>query len=142
MPEQPTDPAAAALRLNHPMVQRLRGCAADTDPDWAGKITIYPPEARSLVALIDQSAEHNGAWHAAWLHGDWHDLTRHMTTEQREAAALAVERHWEPATGTHNDKSDLTRAALWWWRDTPPPRLGTCWRCDGTQACPRCGSGL
>lgn len=40
-------------RLNGPMVARLRGCAADTSSNWDGKITIYPPEARELVALID-----------------------------------------------------------------------------------------
>jgi hypothetical protein len=42
------------LRLNGPMVERLRKCAADTDPNWAGRITIYPPEARELVELIDR----------------------------------------------------------------------------------------
>jgi hypothetical protein len=45
---------ADILRLNGPMVDRLRKCAADTDPNWAGRITIYPPEARELVALIDR----------------------------------------------------------------------------------------
>jgi hypothetical protein len=38
------------------MVARLRGCAADTSPNWDGRVTIYPPEARELVALIDASA--------------------------------------------------------------------------------------
>lgn len=40
-------------RLNGPMEARLRQCAADTSSNWAGKITIYPTEARELVALID-----------------------------------------------------------------------------------------
>lgn len=42
-----------ARRLNGPMVTRLRGCAADTSPNWAGAVTVYPPETRGLVALID-----------------------------------------------------------------------------------------
>jgi len=41
------------VRLNVPMVARLRECAADTSANWDGKINIYPPEARELVALID-----------------------------------------------------------------------------------------
>jgi hypothetical protein len=40
-------------RLNGPMVARLRACAADTSPNWDGAVTVYPPEARDLVALID-----------------------------------------------------------------------------------------
>ena len=48
---------AEARRLNGPMVARLRKCAADTSANWDGKITIYPPEARELVALIDASAD-------------------------------------------------------------------------------------
>ncbi len=42
-------------RLNGPMVARLRRCAADTSSNWDGAITIYPPEARELVALIDDT---------------------------------------------------------------------------------------
>lgn len=42
-------------QLNGPMVLRLRKCAADTSPNWDGKITIYPPEARQLIDLIDRS---------------------------------------------------------------------------------------
>lgn len=52
-----TDDAPAAPsqppRLNKPMVARLRACAADTSSNWDGQITIYPLEARDLVALID-----------------------------------------------------------------------------------------
>ena len=42
-------------QLNGPMLGRLRQCAADTSSNWDGKITIYPPEARELVALIDSA---------------------------------------------------------------------------------------
>jgi len=50
-----TPEVQAGLRLNGPMVARLRRCAADVDPNWYGRVTIYPPEARELVALIDHS---------------------------------------------------------------------------------------
>jgi len=49
--EQPS--AELATHLNGPMVEKLRKCAADYSPDWSGKITVYPPEARQLVELID-----------------------------------------------------------------------------------------
>lgn len=49
----PTPPEIMARNLNRPMVARLRRCAADTTPNWDGQITIYPPEARDLLALID-----------------------------------------------------------------------------------------
>jgi hypothetical protein len=45
---------AKPTRLNGPMVARLRKCAADTSANWDGRITIYPPEARELVGLIDE----------------------------------------------------------------------------------------
>ncbi len=44
---------AAASRLNQPMMDRLRRCSWDRSPNWAGAITIYPPEARGLIDLID-----------------------------------------------------------------------------------------
>ncbi len=43
--------------LNGPMVARLRKCAAGTSPNWDEKITIYPPEARELIALIDEAPD-------------------------------------------------------------------------------------
>lgn len=49
----PTVVSELARRLNGPMVARLRACAADTSPSWDGKITIYPPEARWLISLVD-----------------------------------------------------------------------------------------
>lgn len=63
--EHPSEPSVggnghpeAQGGLNGPMVARLRQCAADTSPNWDGKITIYPPEARELVALIDECPRH------------------------------------------------------------------------------------
>lgn len=43
----------AAAPLNGPMLARLRQCAADTSGSWIGAMTVYPPEARGLVAFID-----------------------------------------------------------------------------------------
>ena len=42
--------------LNQPMLARLRQCAADTSDSWIGRVTVYPPEARPLVALLDAVA--------------------------------------------------------------------------------------
>lgn len=44
-----------ATQLNGPMVARIEKCAADTSPNGDGKITIYPPEARGLTALIAET---------------------------------------------------------------------------------------
>lgn len=48
-----TDARRAYEHLNRPMLDRLRKCAADTSPNWDGVVTVYPPETRGLVALID-----------------------------------------------------------------------------------------
>ena len=77
MTDQPTSTARTsvpihqkATRLNEPMVARLHKCAADTDPNWAGQITIYPPEARNLTALIAETAALRGvAEQAAYFSG-------------------------------------------------------------------------
>lgn len=45
-----------ALGLNGPLLARLRQCAADTSGSWIGAMTVYPPEARGLVAFIDAVA--------------------------------------------------------------------------------------
>lgn len=39
------------------MIDRLRTCAADKSPNNVGRITIYPPEARELIALIDEQVQ-------------------------------------------------------------------------------------
>ncbi len=48
--------------LNGPMVKRIQRCAADTSSDWAGKITIFPPEARQLAELVDDVESLRGVW--------------------------------------------------------------------------------
>jgi hypothetical protein len=47
------DASEQVRRLNGPMLARLRKCAADTSPNYDGRVTIYPPEARELISLID-----------------------------------------------------------------------------------------
>jgi hypothetical protein len=68
-------PGGVEFRLNKPMVARLRRCAADTSPSWDGAVTIYPPEARDLIALIDRFG------------GDEHVRRRVVTTRSGPADA-------------------------------------------------------
>lgn len=76
-------------------------------------ITPVPTESETMQLTTD------AAWASAWLHGGWRWLTRCMSTDQRETAADAVERHWarveadDPAC-THDAS---TRMALRWWRE-------------------------
>ena len=51
---------------------------------------------------------------SVWLHGNWRFLTRKMTTEEREAAADAVERH--NASYPPEDRVDHAVTDLRWWR--------------------------
>ena len=74
-------------------------------------------ERTKLTQLLDS------AWCAVWLHGNWRWLTQKMTTEEREAAADAVDRcrmRAEP----EEDVEPISR----WWRDdvetTFPPKAG------------------
>ena len=52
------------------------------------------------------------AMHSVWLHGDWRRLTQAMTTEEREAAADAVQRYSD-----HTGALDGPIAGLRWWRE-------------------------
>lgn len=55
----------------------------------------------------------DAAMHSVWLHGDWRWLTRNMTTEEREAAADAVDRY----NAILNDpREGLEQTSLRWWR--------------------------
>jgi hypothetical protein len=63
------------------------------------------PALLGLVDLLD------AALHSVWLHGDWHWLTRNMTTPEREAAWAAVKRHSALLIpGEPLDEADA------WWR--------------------------
>lgn len=56
----------------------------------------------------------DAAMASVWLHGPWRDLTGRMTTAQREAAAVAVERLW--AVNGPEANAD-GRNDLRWWLD-------------------------
>ncbi|GAA0719322.1 hypothetical protein Drose_05645 [Dactylosporangium roseum] len=76
--------------------------------------------ARAMAAMDVDPDEvrrvEDGAWASVWLHGDWRWLTKKMTTEERTAAADAVERDW---ARTEADDPGLTHEAsredLRWW---------------------------
>ncbi|BAL87332.1 hypothetical protein AMIS_21120 [Actinoplanes missouriensis 431] len=57
---------------------------------------------------------YDGAMHSVWLHGDWRWLTRNMTTEEREAAADAVQRH-SNLLNDGDGAGELT--SLRWWAE-------------------------
>jgi hypothetical protein len=63
-----------------------------------------------------EPAPADGAMHSVWLHGKWRWLTSKMTTEQREAAADAVQRYsdW---LGQQDDELPGEVLDLRWWRD-------------------------
>lgn len=61
----------------------------------------------------------DAAMHSVWLHGKWRWLTRNMTTEEKEAAADAVDRH--NATWPEADRGALVER---WWRDDAPAEGG------------------
>jgi hypothetical protein len=79
-------------------------------------------QATDTLALIEsitggQPLPGDAAWHSVWLHGDWHWLTKNMTTPEREHAADAVARY-----GTYLDSVDGADRSeepegLRWWRD-------------------------
>lgn len=54
----------------------------------------------------------DSAMHSVWLHGNWRWLTKNMTTEEREAAADAVDRY-----GTTLDPSEPREPVSRWWLD-------------------------
>lgn len=77
--------------------------------------------ARVMAALDVEPDEarrtEDSAWASVYSHGKWRYLTSQMTTEERAAAADAVERDWARAEAddpgvTHGVDS---RAALRWW---------------------------
>ncbi|WBB94239.1 hypothetical protein [Verrucosispora sp. WMMC514] len=55
----------------------------------------------------------DGALYSVWLHGNWYQLTRNMTSEQREAAATAVRRHEELTRDP--DEPLIFDPDLCWW---------------------------
>lgn len=83
----------AAFRLNEPMVAKLRGCAASTRGEW-GKVTVYTPEARELVGLIDMFAEEPGAAAAQNCLNCGESADHQHCANCGEAVYTVSSRHW------------------------------------------------
>jgi len=96
------------------IVRRFAGAIQHlgADMDRIGRamaaLDVEPDEARRVE---------DAAWASVEQHGKWRFLTSQMTTEERTAAADAVERDWaraeaeDPALTRGAD----SRAALRWW---------------------------
>lgn len=101
---------------------RCKGSGIDPeDSTGAALDDHYGPEPPALEPCRDCQFPKPGkapreleddAWGSVWLYGRWREITRQMTTPERELAADAVER-WdrriEPGAG------GIT--SLRWWRD-------------------------
>lgn len=74
----------------------------------------YRNQPEPVMSDPDTERAHlDSAMHSVWLHGKWRWLTQNMTTEEREAAVSAIERHWaatDLATGDPVPHSNLR-----WW---------------------------
>lgn len=85
------------------------GC---TDPDRGAE----PPNLEPCIACqypIPAPRElEDDAWGSVWLYGNWREITRQMTTPERELAADAVER-WSRRI----DPEEPRITDLRWWRD-------------------------
>ncbi len=76
--------------------------------------------ARAMAAMDVEPDEarrvEDAAWGSVELHGKWRFLTSKMTTEQRTAAADAVERHWDLIEADDPGMThEASREALRWW---------------------------
>lgn len=99
----PLEYVSAALEIE----TRARAAADGPDPRVQGRMRRFTATP-DTIALLDE------AMHCIWLHGQWRDLTVHMDTESREAAADAVERRHLIAVG--RGLSDVSVRSLRWWR--------------------------
>lgn len=68
------------------------------------------PEEREM----DERTALDSAMHSIWLHGDWRFLTRKMTTEEREAAAVAVQRCHHLIGDEPGDPALPLTSVRWW----------------------------
>jgi len=64
----------------------------------------------------DEPTPLEAAMHSVWLHGDWRWLTRKMTTEEREAAADAVQRYSNKLRADDGE-DPAPLEGLRWWRE-------------------------
>ena len=66
---------------------------------------------------VGEPAPLDSAMFSVWLHGNWRWLTSNMTTDQREAAADAVQRHDVWISAQDDDLDRISGADLRWWRE-------------------------
>jgi hypothetical protein len=71
--------------------------------------------AELITALVGQVDQYRELLGSIWLYISWRSVTRHLTTEQRELWAEAVESSGDP---------DERIAADRWWRDDAPAETG------------------
>lgn len=62
----------------------------------------------------DEPPPMDGAMHSVWLHGKWRWLTSKMTTEEREAAADAVQRYSDWLCAQDDEGSNVIEELRWW----------------------------
>lgn len=80
----------------------------DIGTEWTA-LTEWAAKADTGTRSLD------AAMHTVWLHGDWRRLTERMTTEQREAAADAVDRYRAVLDGEEL-AGPVGPSHLRWWR--------------------------
>ncbi len=80
-----------------------------TPEDWYTSLTDARDEVETLRQELDVLSE---AMSSVWLHGNWRWLTKNMTTEERTAAANAVDR--AHAAITDDPECAAIRADRWW----------------------------
>lgn len=62
----------------------------------------------------DEPTPLEAAMHSVWLHGNWRWLTQKMTTEQREAAADAVQRYSDWLSRDEVEQGSNVLDLRWW----------------------------
>lgn len=114
---------AAATALVELGILRMKGreqgdgtIAAQVPAELIAQTVIEAAAPILLAELERQRDEADGAWHSVWLHGIWRSLTKRMTTEEKNAAADAVERHWAAMEAADGEAThEASRLALRWW---------------------------
>jgi hypothetical protein len=105
------------------LLARVAGQQRDLASTMSGMADLMAQLASSndmLVRILtglrgDELTPLEAAMHSVWLHGNWRWLTSNMTTEQREAAADAVQRYSNKLSADDGERPDPI-ADLRWWR--------------------------
>lgn len=72
---------------------------------------------RTAPARVSEPTDLESAMHSVWLHGNWRWLTQKMTTEEREAAAAAVQRYNDNLHDEPESDVPPPHRSLRWWAD-------------------------